>query len=187
MKKNITVALALTTLIFVSNIYPGDEVYINMQELFRNTKEGRLILSQNEKAKEDLLSLEYQESKKIEDFRKNVEEDIRNGKIDEEELQDKQMEMASIQKHAKRSVDDKKEELEMETQKRMLKYKNDIFVVAQEVMQSEGWGAVKDSGAPGIVCVSPEADKTKVVLTAVNEQYDKKRIQSSLKKNNKIS
>ena len=156
------------------------DVYINVQELFGNTKEGKTILAQNEKDKESIFALEYQESQKINSYRESVEKQMREGKIAENDLQDKKIEMARLQKNAKRVIEDKREDVEAQAQQRMLAYKTKLFDVAQKVLENEGWDSIRDKNAPGMICVASNNDKTPIVLKAVNEAYDKDRAKSSV-------
>ena len=181
MKKQVAITLLLSAMA-VSSAF-CKTVYIDVQELFRSSKEGKTLLTQNEKDKESLFSLEYKESQKINEFREIVEKDIRAGKLKESAIEEKQIEMGQMQKTAKRALEDKKEALELQTQRRMISYKGKIFGVAQKVLEKEGWSAVKDKSAPGIVCVAKGAERTQVILKALNEKYDKDRAQAAVSRN----
>jgi hypothetical protein len=180
MKKNIALLLVVSA-VAVSNVSCKD-VFIDVQELFKNTKEGKTILAQNDSDKESLFKLEYSESQKINEFREGVEKGMRDRTISENDLPEKQLEMSTLQKNAKRSVEDEKESVEMKTQQRMFKYRNTIFAKAKEVMEKQNWDSVKDSSAPGVICVASNADRTPVVMKALNEDYDKKCATSLLTK-----
>ena len=172
----------ILSLLFVSGAFAGTsfgaDMYIDVQKLFGESKEGKTILAQNEKDKESIFSLEYQENQKLVSFREKVEGQMREGKLTENDLQEKQLEMQKLQKLAKRAIEDKQEEITNKSQQRMLQYKDKIFAVAQTVLKNEGWDSIRDKNAPGIVCVAENTDKTSVVLKAVNEQYEKERVQS---------
>jgi Skp family chaperone for outer membrane proteins len=173
---------SLVAVACVSAAFAGSEVYIDSQELFKNSKEGKSLAVQNNKDKESLFSEEYQQNQKLSSMKEEIEKAMGKGILSEDDLQGKYAEFAKMQRSAKRAVEDVKEDIEMNTQARMMKFRNKVFAVAKGVAKKEGWSAVKDSNAPGMICVDESVNKTSKVLVALNEEYGKEKAQSSLTK-----
>ena len=166
----------------VATAFGGVEVYIDSQELFKSSKEGKTLAAQNNKDKESLFSEEYQQNQKLSSMKEEIEKGMSRGTLKEDEMQEKYAEFARLQRNAKRAVEDVKEDLEMKTQARMMQFRNKIFAIAKDVAKKEGWAAVKDSNMPGMIHVDDSVNKTSKVLAAMNEQYGKDQAQSSLTK-----
>ena len=83
------------------------------------------------------------------DFRAEVETDMKAGKLNEDALQEKSVKMNRLQKLAKRAIDDVREEGESASQARVLKFRTKVHAAAAKFCKSKGFEIVWPSGRSG--------------------------------------
>ena len=182
MRKNIQTFLVGGVLLFGS-LSATDKVYfVNSSDLLQKSKEGKVVLSESEKLKQDLMNLEFRKSNEINEFKKEVEEGLRAGKINDEQLQDKYEKLTQMQRRAKRDLEEAKEDFEMQSQKGIVKFRDKVFNVARDYFKQEGCNYVLDMGTPGVIYVSDASDKTNQLLKEVDKRFDKEKVASTIKK-----
>ncbi len=149
-------------------------VAIDTQALLQESREGKEILAANEKLRDELFNYEYQQNKKILEFKSKLEEKVRAGRsLAEGELQEEYDALNRMQRTARRSLEEKKEDMESSMQGRVLKFRNKLLTTANNVLQQRGWNVVVDRRMPGVLCIADAVDKTKDVLKVVDEDYKK--------------
>ena len=182
MKKHVH-AILIGGVVLFGTLSAIDKVYfIDSSRLLRETREGKTVLADSEKSKQDLMNLELKKSNEINDFKKKVEEGLRAGKITEEQLQDKYEKLTQMQRRAKRDLEEAKEDFEMQSQKSVVKFRDKIFNVARDFFKQEGCSYVLDTATPGVIYVADVSDKTGDLLKEVDKRFDKERAASLVKR-----
>lgn len=157
-------------------------ITFDSSEILRNSKEGKGIVSQNEKDKEKVFKVEYEQQKKVNDFRAEVELEMKAGKLNEDDLQEKSMKMNRLQKLAKRAIDDVREEGEAASQGRVLKFRTKVHTAAAGFCKSKGFEIAFDAATPGMVYASAGINQTRELLKDLDAQFAKDKAKASLTK-----
>lgn len=158
---------------------------IDSSKLLRESREGRAILASSEKDKEEVMKLEYEQSKKIGEMRGKIEEGVRAGRFTEDVLQDKYKELEQSQKTAKRLLEDARENFEWKKQRKIIKFRNKVHEVAADYFNKQGGSIVFDKATPGIVFVADSTDRTDSLLKEINTRYEKEKAKSMVTKDKK--
>lgn len=154
---------------------------IDSGRLLRESKEGKSILMLNEKDKESVLKEEYEQSKKVADLRSSIEEELKKENVvSEDKLQEKYAELTGVQRKAKRLLDDVKEEVDMKTQGRVVKFRNKVLAIASEIFEKGNCSLVLDKGTPGVVYISKSIDKTSEVLKEINFKFERDKAKTGI-------
>jgi len=182
MKKNVQ-AFLVGGVLLVGSLSASEKVFfVNSSRLLQESRKGKVVLSESEKLKQNLMNLENTKAEEINAFRKEVEDGMRAGKITEEMLQDKYEKLTMMQRRAKRDLEEAKEDLEMKSQKSVVKFRDDVFSVARDYFKQQGCSYVLDTATPGVIYVADASDKTSSLLKEVDKRYEKEKVTSSVKK-----
>ncbi len=185
MKNNIKVVLLVTLVVFsfagTCNLV-AKVLSVESNKLLRESREGRNIIAINEKAKKDLMDLELKESQKISKARENLENEMRLGKLSDEDIQEKYQGIGRIQRKAKHSVEMAREEFEVEAQKRVLSFRKKALDTARDFCAKQGGEIMFDKSSVGIIYTAKSVDQTSNVLKVLNSQYGKEKAKSALTK-----
>ncbi|MBU1007617.1 OmpH family outer membrane protein [Candidatus Dependentiae bacterium] len=155
---------------------------IDSNKLLRESREGRALLGTSEKDKENVMKIEYEQSKKIGELRSKIEDGVRAGKFTEDVLQEKYEELGRLQKKAKRLVEDAREDFDLKKQREIVKFRNKVHMTAADYFNKAGGSIVFDKATPGIIYVADSTDRTDSLLKELNSRYEKEKATSMLTK-----
>jgi len=174
--------LAVVGCCVAGNESSGRVFSIDSSRILRESREGRSILAASEKDKDDVMKVEYEQSKKIAEGRGKIEEGMKGGKFTEDMMQEKYEELGRLQKKAKRIVEDAREDFELKKQRRVMKFREKVHEIAASFFDKEGGSMVFDKATPGIIYVADSTDRTDSLIKEINLRYEKDMAKSSLTK-----
>lgn len=183
--KSIGKSIALAAVFSVCGSYAAAAVFsINSARILQESREGRAVLAQNEKDRQNLIKLEQTESEKINKLRQEIEEGMRTGKLSQNQMQDKYEQLGRQQRSSKHVVEDAREDAKMREQRRVVGFRGKVFEVAGEFFKEKGAEAVLDKGTPGLIFVADSTDKTDDLLKELNVRHEKEKAKLALTKGN---
>lgn len=153
--------------------------------ILRQSREGRVILAQNEKYKEDAMKIEYEESQKIAKLRGTIEEKMRTGKMSQAKVQEKYEELNRLQRKAKYVVEGSREDFDLKRQRTIASFRQKVQVAAAEHFGKKGCSHVFDKTSPGLIFVADSSDHTQELIKHLDNKYLKSQATSLVTKKNK--
>ena len=154
--------------------------------ILRQSKEGRAILAQNEKYKEDAMKIEYEESQKIAKLRGEIEEKMRTGKMAPTQVQAKYEELNRMQRKAKYVVEGSREDFDLKRQKTIAGFRQKVQVAASEHFAKKGCSHVFDKTSPGLIFVAATSDHTQALIKHLDTKFLKSQATSSITKKSNV-
>lgn len=184
--KGIGKSIALLAIFSVCGSYASaSKVFsIDSGRILQESREGRAVLSLNEKDKKELMDLEYKESQKVAKLRDEMEAGMRSGKIDPEKMQEKYEALNRQQRTSKHIVEDGREDYKMKEQKRVMSFRSKIHETASDFFKKQDCNAVFDRKTPGLLFLSESDDKTDAFLKELNLRHEKEKAKLALTKGN---
>jgi Skp family chaperone for outer membrane proteins len=158
---------------------------IDSGQIFRKSREGRAILAQNEKNREDVMKVEYEESQKISKLRTDIEEKMRTGKMSAAKVQEKYEELNRLQRKAKYLVEGAREDFDAKSKRIVASFKQKVQVAAAEYFGKKGCSHVFDRTSPGLIFVADSSDHTDELIKHLDVKYMKSQATSSITKKKK--
>jgi Skp family chaperone for outer membrane proteins len=155
---------------------------IDSSKILRQSREGRAILAQNEKYKEDAMKVEYEESQKISKLRTEIEEKMRTGKMPAAQVQAKYEELNRIQRKAKFVVEGAREDFDIKRQKTIAGFRQKVQVAAAEHFGKKGCSHVFDRTSPGLIFVADSSDHTQELIKHLDAKFLKSQATSLVTK-----
>jgi len=145
---------------------------IDSSRILRESREGRQILASNEQDKKELMDLEYGESRKVAKFREELEKGMQAGKFTGNIIQMKYEELNRMQRRAKHSVEDAREDYKIKEQRRVIAFREKVHTAAGAYFKKQGGSMVFDRATPGIIFSAESIDRTDALLKELNNRHE---------------
>lgn len=172
MKKVLSGIMAVSALGFFGLSAERELVCFDSMRILQEAKENQIVAKKLNGEIEDLQNFVKSSQQKLVDMQTELEK--KKTVLSKEAIQEKVDAIEQEKKNLERTISDKKDKLEKKVQTEQSKLRIKQIDVINRVCKDKGWGVLVDKNAPGVIYASadPVLDKTDVLITEINKDYE---------------